>query len=41
MSVSAARNVLADGWALFQTFEIATGLTYEHKLDPNGQAWTL
>jgi len=41
VSVNAARNVLADGWALFETFEVATGLVYEHKLDPNGQAWTL
>ena len=25
----------------FQTLELATGLTYEHKLEANGRAWHL
>ena len=27
------------GSVLFHTFEQATGITYEHKLEPNGRAW--
>ena len=30
---------LGRGSVLFQTFEQATGITYEHKLEPNGRAW--
>ena len=30
---------LGRGSVLFQTFEQATGIPYEHKLEPNGRAW--
>ena len=35
----ALRPSLAGGWLLFQTLELATGLTYDHKLEPDGRAW--
>lgn len=41
LSVSTRRDLLAPGCLLFQTLELATGLAYEHKLEPNGRAWHL
>ena len=34
-------GLLGDGWLTFQTVELATGLHYEHKLEPDGRAWHL
>ena len=39
VSIIRASALDARGCLRFQTLEAATGLTYEHKLEPNGRAW--
>ena len=41
VSIIGPRGIMGRRLLHFQTLELATGLTYEHKLEPNGRAWQL
>ena len=41
VSIIGPTGIMGRGLLRFQTLELATGLTYEHKLEPNGRAWQL